>query len=147
MLAELKALANIIQSSVDKIEEAVNTNGLVLPSSNVPFSLDSEAPLMHPSIQSAGSLIISAAGQIVTLVRPAQWVITNAVTEVGQIIPASIAHIANIDLKFHFSSALRTAIITHAAEILRDVGPKVTPYTSVENSPSKHRLYSGFTCK
>jgi len=129
-LAELKALANIIQSSVDKIEEAVDTNDLVLPSSDAPFSLDSEAPLMHPSIQSASSLIMSAAGQIVTLVRPAQWVVCNAVTEVDQIVPGTIAHITNRDLKIHVAAALRTAIITHVAEILRDVGPEVTSYTS-----------------
>jgi hypothetical protein len=31
-------------------------------------------------------------------------------------------------LKFHVSTAVRTAISTHVAEILRDAGPKVILY-------------------
>ena len=33
-------------------------------------------------------------------------------------------------LKFHASAAVRTAISTHVAEILRDAGPKVMPTES-----------------
>ncbi|KAH8978093.1 S-adenosyl-L-methionine-dependent methyltransferase [Lactarius hatsudake] len=106
VLAELKALANIIQSSVDDIEAAVNTNAFVLPSSNQPFNLESEAPRMHPSIQSAGSLITSAAAQLMTLVRPAPLVVLDVV------------------MQFHVSTAMRTAVSTHVAEILRDAGPE-----------------------
>ncbi|KAH9167779.1 S-adenosyl-L-methionine-dependent methyltransferase [Lactarius sanguifluus] len=105
-LAELKALANIIQSSVDDIETAVNTNAFVLPSSDQPFSLQSEAPHMHPSIQSAGSLITSAAAQLMTLVRPAPLVVLD------------------VAMQFHVSTAIRTAVSTHAAEVLRDAGPE-----------------------
>ncbi|KAH9033352.1 S-adenosyl-L-methionine-dependent methyltransferase [Lactarius pseudohatsudake] len=106
VLAELKALANIIQSSVDDIEAAVNTNAFVLPSPNQPFNLQSEAPHMHPSIQSAGSLITSAAAQLMTLVRPAPLVVLDVV------------------LQYHVSTAIRTAVSTHVAEILRDAGPE-----------------------
>ncbi|KAH9024028.1 S-adenosyl-L-methionine-dependent methyltransferase [Lactarius deliciosus] len=106
VLAELKALANIIQSSVDDIEAAVNTNAFVLPSSNQPFNLQSEAPHMHPSLQSAGSLITSAAAQLMTLVRPAPLVVLDVV------------------MQFHVSTAMRTAVSTHVAEILRDAGPE-----------------------
>ncbi|KAH9024031.1 S-adenosyl-L-methionine-dependent methyltransferase [Lactarius deliciosus] len=106
VLAELKALANIIQSSVDDIETIVNANSLILPSSNQPFNLDSEAPRMHPSIQSAGSLITSAAAQLMTLVRPAPLVILDVV------------------MQFHVSTAMRTAVSTHVTEILRDAGPE-----------------------
>ncbi|KAH9012305.1 S-adenosyl-L-methionine-dependent methyltransferase [Lactarius hengduanensis] len=106
VLAELKALANIIQSSVDDIEAAVNTNAFVLPSPNQPFNLQSEAPHMHPSIQSAGSLITSAAAQLMTLVRPAPLVVLDVV------------------MQFHVSTAMRTAVSTHVAEILRDAGPE-----------------------
>ncbi|KAH9179164.1 hypothetical protein EDB89DRAFT_1925708 [Lactarius sanguifluus] len=63
-------LANIIQSSVDKIEEVLSSNVLVLPSSNVPFTLESESPRVHSSIQ-------SAAMQLMTLVRPAPLVVTD----------------------------------------------------------------------
>ncbi|KAF8256673.1 S-adenosyl-L-methionine-dependent methyltransferase [Lactarius quietus] len=106
VLAELKALANVIQSSVDNIEAALNANAFVLPSSNAPFSLQSEAPHMHPSIQSAGSLITSAAAQLMTLVRPAPLIVFDVV------------------MQFHVSTAIRTAVCTHAAEILRDAGPE-----------------------
>ena len=70
-LAELKALASIIQSSIKEIEEVVIANSFTFPSPNPTFSLESEAPPMHPAIQSAGSLIVSAAGKLMTLARPA----------------------------------------------------------------------------
>ncbi|KAH8987945.1 S-adenosyl-L-methionine-dependent methyltransferase [Lactarius hatsudake] len=125
-VAELKALANIIQSSVDDIEAAVNTNAFVLPSSNQPFNLQSEAPHMHPSIQSAGSLITSAAAQLMTLVRPAPLVVLDVVMQVNRIAPMTASHFANHPgtIKFHVSTAMRTAVSTHVAEILRDAGPK-----------------------
>ena len=43
---------------------------------------------MHPSIQSAGSLITSAAAQLMTLVRPAPLVVFDVVMQVNQFIPA-----------------------------------------------------------
>jgi hypothetical protein len=70
-LAELKALANIIQSSIEQIEATVTTNSFTYPSSSSTFSLETETPRMHPAIMSAGSLITSAAAQLITLVRPA----------------------------------------------------------------------------
>ncbi|KAH9993364.1 S-adenosyl-L-methionine-dependent methyltransferase [Russula vinacea] len=105
-LAELKALANIIQTSVQQIEEVVSANSYTYPSSNSTFSFESEAPRMHPVIQSAGSMITSAAAQLTALVRPA---------------PLALFDIAQ---QFHLSTALRTAITVHVAEILRDAGPK-----------------------
>ncbi|KAH9167773.1 S-adenosyl-L-methionine-dependent methyltransferase [Lactarius sanguifluus] len=104
ILAELKALANIIQSSVDDIETVINANSLVLPSSDKAFNLESEAPRMHPSIQAAGSLITSAAAQLMTLMRPAPLVVLD------------------VAMQFHVSTAMRTAVSTHVAEILRDAG-------------------------
>jgi hypothetical protein len=70
-LAELKALANIILSSVEQIEAACAANSFTYPSPDSTFTLESEAPRMHPAIQSAGSLITSAAAQLTALVRPA----------------------------------------------------------------------------
>ncbi|KAI0278950.1 hypothetical protein BGY98DRAFT_1096446 [Russula aff. rugulosa BPL654] len=105
-LAELKALANIIQSSIEQIEADLSTNTLTFPSPDSTFSLESEAPRMHPDIQSAGSLITSAATQLISLARPAQITLLE------------------ISLQHHVSIALRTAIVTHVAEILRDAGPK-----------------------
>ncbi|KAI0293874.1 S-adenosyl-L-methionine-dependent methyltransferase [Multifurca ochricompacta] len=105
-LAELKALANIIQSSVEQIEAVVTANSFTYPSPNAPYSLESEAPRTHPIIQSAGSLITSAAAQLMTLVRPAPVTILDTM------------------MQFHVSTAMRTAISTHVAEILRDAGPE-----------------------
>ncbi|KAH9012304.1 S-adenosyl-L-methionine-dependent methyltransferase [Lactarius hengduanensis] len=125
VLAELKALANIIQSSVDDIEAAVNTNAFVLPSPNQPFNLQSEAPHMHPSIQSAGSLITSAAAQLMTLVRPAPLVVLDVVMQVNTIVPTTSLFANHTGtIKFHVSTAMRTAVSTHVAEILRDAGPE-----------------------
>ncbi|KAH9993413.1 O-methyltransferase [Russula vinacea] len=105
-LAELKALANIIQTSIEQIEEVVTANSFTFPSPDSTFSPESEAPRMHPAIQSAGSLITSAAGQLITLVRPAPLILLD------------------ITVQFNVCAALRTAISTHVAEILRDAGSK-----------------------
>ncbi|KAH9994291.1 S-adenosyl-L-methionine-dependent methyltransferase [Russula vinacea] len=105
-IAELKALANIIQSSIEQIEQVTTANSFTFPSPDSTFSPETEAPRMHPAIQSAGSLIASAAGQLITLVRPA---------------PLTLLDISS---QFHVSTAMGTAISTHVAEILRDAGPK-----------------------
>jgi hypothetical protein len=71
-LAELKALTNIIQSSIEQIENDLSINNLTFPSPDSTFSLESEAPRMRPDIQAAGSLIASAAAQLISLARPSQ---------------------------------------------------------------------------
>jgi hypothetical protein len=90
MLGEMKALLSIIQSSVNKIEEALTANASVLPSSNAPFSRESESPLLRPSVRSAGALITSAAAQLMTLVAPAPLVIGDMVTQVNRIIVVAL---------------------------------------------------------
>jgi len=106
-LAELKALADIIQSSVEQIEAATTANSFIYPSPDSTFNPETEAPRMHPSILSAGSLITSAATQLITLVRPAPLTLID------------------IMMQYHLSSAMRTVITVHVAEILRDAGAKV----------------------
>ncbi|KAF8467031.1 S-adenosyl-L-methionine-dependent methyltransferase, partial [Russula ochroleuca] len=101
-ITELKALANIVQSSIEQIEEVVTANSFIFPSPDSTFSPESEAPRMHPAIQSAGLRIRSAAEQL-TLVRPAPITLLD------------------ITMQFHVPTALRTAISTHVAEILRDL--------------------------
>jgi hypothetical protein len=82
-LAELKALANIIQSSIKQIEDAVTTKSYAFPSSDSTFSFETEAPRMDPIIQSAGSFITSAAAQLITLVRPAPLTLIDIMLQVG----------------------------------------------------------------
>jgi hypothetical protein len=81
-LAELKALINIMQSSVEQIEATVTANSLNFPSPDSQFSFESEAPRMHPAIQSAGALITSAASQLITLVRPAPLTLLDLTLQV-----------------------------------------------------------------
>jgi hypothetical protein len=137
-LAELKALANIIQSSVEQIEAAVTANSFTFPSPDSTFSLETEAPRMHPAILSAGSLITSAAAQLITLVRPAPLTLFDTVLQVtlnDPSLPWITANNVGIS-KFHVSTATRTAISMHVAEILRDSGPKVMLCPTIDS-----RLY------
>jgi hypothetical protein len=85
-LGELKALTNIILSSVEQIEAVVIANSFTYPSPNSKFSLESEAPRMHPVIQSAGSLITSAAAQLTALVRPAPLALYDIAQQVKLIV-------------------------------------------------------------
>jgi hypothetical protein len=88
-LAELKALANIILSSVEQIEATVTANSFTYPSPDSIFSLETEAPRMHPAIMSAGSLITSAAAQLITLVRPAPLTLVDVMMQVTLSVPHS----------------------------------------------------------
>ena len=136
-LAELKSLANIIQSSVEQIEAAVTANSFTFPSPDSTFSLETEAPRMHPAILSAGSLITSAAAQLTTLVRPAPLTLFDTVLQVtlnDPSLPWIIVDNVGIS-KFHVSTAVRTAISMHVAEILRDAGPKVIFCPTIDSKP------------
>ena len=94
-LAELKALAKIIQSSVEQIESTVTTNSFTYPSPDAIFSPETEAPRMHPDIMSAGSLITSAAAQLMTLVRPAPLTLFDVSMQVTLSVPSQPWIIAN----------------------------------------------------
>ena len=86
-IAELKTLANIILSSIEQIEKVTAANSFTFPSPDSTFSPESEAPRMHPAILSAGSLIASAAGQLLTLVRPASLTLVDISTQVSLDVP------------------------------------------------------------
>ncbi|KAI0059947.1 S-adenosyl-L-methionine-dependent methyltransferase [Artomyces pyxidatus] len=105
-LAELKALADIIKASVERIEQTVNAHSLTFPSPHTSFSPESEAARNLPEVIAAGSLISAAASQLSALVQPP---------------PLTIISLA---MQFHVSTAVRTAVDTHVAEILREAGPQ-----------------------
>jgi hypothetical protein len=86
-LAELKALGNIIQSSIEQIEAVVSANSFIFPSPDSTFSLESDAPHKHPAIQSATSLITSAAAQLIARVRPAPLSVLDLSTQVNLALP------------------------------------------------------------
>jgi hypothetical protein len=133
-LAEMKALANIIQSSIEQIETAVTGNSFTLPSPDSTFSFETEEPRMHPAILSAGSLIASAAAQLVTLVRPAPLTLFDISMQVRLDNPSLPWIIPNNvrTLKFHLCTAMRTAISMHVPEILRDA-PKVMLFPTIDS--------------
>lgn len=90
-LVELKALADIIQSSIQQIEEVVIANAFTFPSPDSTFSPESEAPRMYPAIQSAGSLITAAAAQLMTLVRPVPSVLFDISMQVSMEAPLALS--------------------------------------------------------
>jgi hypothetical protein len=85
-LAELKALGNIIQSSIEQIEAVVSANSFIFPSPDSTFSPESDAPHKHPAIQSATSLITSAAAQLIAHVRPAPLSVLDTSTQVNLVL-------------------------------------------------------------
>ncbi|KAI0771399.1 O-methyltransferase [Irpex lacteus] len=105
-VAELRALSDLIKASVDKIEALCAERGQTYPTSDVPFSPQSEAPRMAPDVIAEGTIIVAAAAQLITAVRPPPLsVLTQAV-------------------QYHVSSCMRTAILLNVPEILRDAGPR-----------------------
>ena len=80
----LKALTNIIQSSIVPIEEVTTADSFTFPSPDSTFIPETKALRMHPAIQSAGSLIVSAAAQLMTLVRPAPLTLLDISTQVSR---------------------------------------------------------------
>ena len=121
----LAALANIIQSSVEQIEAAVTANSFTIQSADSLFTVESEAQRMHPDILSAGSLITSTAAQLMTLVRPAPLTVVDIMMQVR----LNVLTTWEI-CKFQVSTAVRTAINMHVAEILQDAGSEVAFYST-----------------
>ena len=121
----LAALANIIQSSVKQIEAAVTANSFTIHSADSLFTVESEAQRMHPDILSAGSLITSTAAQLMTLVRPAPLTVVDIMMQVR----LNVLTTWEI-CKFQVSTAVRTAINMHVAEILQDAGSEVAFYST-----------------
>jgi hypothetical protein len=80
----LKALTNIIQSSIVQIEEVTTADSFTFPSPDSTFIPETEAPRMQLAIQSADSLIVSAAAQLMTLVRPAPLTLLDISTQVSR---------------------------------------------------------------
>ncbi|KAF8896767.1 S-adenosyl-L-methionine-dependent methyltransferase [Gymnopilus junonius] len=79
-------------------------HGVKLPSLNDPFTQESEGPRMHPEVSQAVSHIVSAAAQLIAIVRPAPVTLMTTAIQV------------------HVSSALRVAVDSNVVEILREAG-------------------------
>ncbi|KAI0771361.1 S-adenosyl-L-methionine-dependent methyltransferase [Irpex lacteus] len=93
-VAELRALSDIIKTSVDRIEALCAERGQTFPLSDLPFTPQSECP-NKPG---------AAAAQLLAAVRPPSLsLVTHAV-------------------QYHVSSCIRVAVRLHVAEILRAAG-------------------------
>ncbi|THG99674.1 hypothetical protein EW026_g2708 [Hermanssonia centrifuga] len=103
---ELRALSQLINASIDEIEHAMVSRGQSFPLLNESYSLESEIPRMEPDMVAAGTVITSAAAQLIAAVR----------------IPAVSALVTA--LQYEVSSSLRGVIQAHVPEILREAGVK-----------------------
>ncbi|KAJ3554256.1 hypothetical protein NM688_g3204 [Phlebia brevispora] len=104
--SELRALADLINGAVAQIEAACASRSKTFPSSDEPFTLESEAARMSPDVLLPGNIIVAAAQQLISAVR----------------VPAlTLLHTANTSF---FSACLRLAISVHVSEILREAGPQ-----------------------
>ncbi|THG93493.1 hypothetical protein EW026_g7759 [Hermanssonia centrifuga] len=103
---DLRALSNLINISVDQIENEMLSRGQTYPLLSEPYSPETEKPRMAPDILAAGSIIIAAAAQLIASVRiPVTSVLVTAI-------------------QYEVSSSLRVAIQAHVPEILREFGNK-----------------------
>jgi hypothetical protein len=68
-LQELRALANLINTSIDQLEQACNAQDKDLPSPHKPIDSDSESILLSDKCIDANSIIVSAASQLLASVR------------------------------------------------------------------------------
>lgn len=69
-IGELHALVNILQSTVDKLDETMASRGQTYPSLDDPYSVESEAPRNSPDVLALCDVLVSAAGQLIAAARP-----------------------------------------------------------------------------
>lgn len=69
-LGELRALVDILKSTVDKLDETMASRGQIYPSLDEPYSVQSEAPRNSPDVLALCDILVSAAGQLIAAARP-----------------------------------------------------------------------------
>ncbi|EIM80621.1 S-adenosyl-L-methionine-dependent methyltransferase [Stereum hirsutum FP-91666 SS1] len=103
----LTSLAQLITSAVSTIEQSCTSRNIPLPSLDEPFCAKTEAlRLSDPQVMAAASHIAAAASQLAAIVMPSTSTVVTSAT------------------LFHIPSALRAAVETNTAEILREAGPR-----------------------
>ncbi|OCH90318.1 S-adenosyl-L-methionine-dependent methyltransferase [Obba rivulosa] len=103
-VAALRALQQIIATSIDRIEESCKSRGLDFPSLDEPFTPENDAARADPVVQEASTLLAAAAHQLVATVQQPQKTIFTAT------------------VSYYLPVALRAAVETNTVEILREVG-------------------------
>ncbi|PPQ92437.1 hypothetical protein CVT25_008658 [Psilocybe cyanescens] len=100
------ALAKLISESVAKVDGFCVAQGINFPSLDEPFTIESESIKLHPEVSEAVNYIISAAAQLIAILRP---------------VPVTLSTSA---IHVHVSSALRVVVDSNVIEILREAGPQ-----------------------
>ena len=131
-VAELRALSDLIKSSVDKIEALCVERGSTYPSLDTPFSPQSDAPRMIPDVIEEGVIIVAASAQLIAAVRPPPVGMIGQAFQVRELFIFTMHYTKQLFSQFHVSSCLRAAIQLHVPEILRDAGPKVCSHNETK---------------
>lgn len=72
---EIRALVDIIRTTVDKLEETIASRGQSYPTLSTPYSEESEAVRIGaPDVLALGDVVVSAAAQLIASVRPSPTV-------------------------------------------------------------------------
>ncbi|KAF7792890.1 hypothetical protein EIP86_003991 [Pleurotus ostreatoroseus] len=103
---ELRALADLINGAVEKIERACASRSETYPLADDYITPQSEAVRMAPDVLELGNIIVAAAAQLISAVRiPAVTLTISALTH-------------------YVPSCLRIAIACNISEILREASPQ-----------------------
>ncbi|KAK0458974.1 O-methyltransferase-domain-containing protein [Desarmillaria tabescens] len=113
MTSPLRALLNILQESIERIEKECQGSGVEFPVLDEPYTPDSEAVRLTPAVQEASILITAAAYQLIATVQQPQM------------------HVFNAGCSYYLSASLRAAIETNVVEILREAGPEGLHITDI----------------
>lgn len=76
------ALAKLISESVTKVDQLCTAQGIDFPSLDAPFTTESESIKLHPEVSEAANYIISAAAQLIAILRPAPVTLSTSAIHV-----------------------------------------------------------------
>ena len=122
-VGELRALVDILKSTVDKLDQTMAGRGQTFPSLHELYSVESEAPRNSPEVLALCDVLVSAAGQLIAAARPTP---TSSLLTSLQVESYGYSKLPLLTVpQFQTSACLRAVIRAHVPEILREAGPKV----------------------
>ena len=123
---ELKALARLINDSVEEIERSCNARNVSFPSLSEKFTPENEAARADPVVVQAAGHITAAASQLIALARPAPATLFTKSIQLHSLtaVLPCIAQISRHIMQFHVPSALGFIVEAKFVEILRPTGSK-----------------------
>ncbi|GJE88029.1 O-methyltransferase [Phanerochaete sordida] len=105
-MSELVALSQIIQASLNAIQQSLAVKKMEFPSLHTPLTLESEAARMQPEVEKECTVIVAAAYQLIASVR------------------SPVLSITNLGMEYTLSAALGVAITANVPEALKEAGHK-----------------------